>query len=153
MKTILASASPRRSELLGQIGIEFEVRVSNVEEKVTAAEPGKVVEELSRQKAEAVSALLEGGREDVLVIGADTIVVLEGQILGKPSDPEHAAEMLRQLAGNGHEVYTGVTLLYRNGDGTVQRKIFHERTKVEFFPMTEEEIRGYVQSEIGRAHV
>lgn len=146
MKTILASASPRRSELLGQIGIEFEVRVSNVEEKVTAAEPGKVVEELSRQKAEAVSALLEGGREDVLVIGADTIVVLEGQILGKPSDPEHAAEMLRQLAGNGHEVYTGVTLLYRNGDGTVQRKIFHERTKVEFFPMTEEEIRGYVQS-------
>lgn len=145
MKTILASASPRRRELLGQIRIEFEVKVSNVEETVTAVEPGRVVEELSRQKAEAVSAVSEEGGEDVLVVGADTVVVLEGQILGKPSDPEDAAEMLRGLAGNVHEVYTGVTLLYRSGD-TVQRKVFHERTKVEFFPMTEEEIQCYVRS-------
>lgn len=185
---------------MGQIGIGFEVRVSNVEETVTAVEPGEVVEELSRQKAEAVFASLEEAEgvsampeedaegvpetseegvesvpaiseesaegvpetskqgvegvpetseeseEDVLVIGADTVVALEGQILGKPSDREHAAEMLRRLAGNIHEVYTGVTLLYRSGSGTVQRKVFHERTKVEFFPMTEEEIQCYVRS-------
>ncbi len=146
MKIILASASPRRRELLGQIGIGFEVRISNVEERVTTVEPAAVVEELSRQKAEAVYASLEADVEDVLVVGADTVVALEGQILGKPSDPEQAAEMLRRLAGNIHGVYTGVTLLYRSGSGMVQRRVFHESTKVEFFPMTEEEIRRYVQS-------
>ena len=146
MKIILASASPRRRELLGQIGIGFEVRISNVEERVTTVEPAAVVEELSRQKAEAVYASLEADLEDVLVVGADTVVALEGQILGKPSDPEQAAEMLRRLAGNIHGVYTGVTLLYRSGSGMVQRRVFHESTKVEFFPMTEEEIRRYVQS-------
>ncbi len=146
MKIILASASPRRRELLGQIGIGFEVRISNVEERVTTVEPAAVVEELSRQKAEAVYASLEADAEDVLVVGADTVVALEGQILGKPSDPEQAAEMLRRLAGNIHGVYTGVTLLYRSGSGMVQRRVFHESTKVEFFPMTEEEIRRYVQS-------
>ncbi len=146
MKIILASASPRRRELLGQIGIGFEVRISNVEERVTTVEPAAVVEELSRQKAEAVYASLEADAEDMLVVGADTVVALEGQILGKPSDPEQAAEMLRRLAGNIHGVYTGVTLLYRSGSGMVQRRVFHESTKVEFFPMTEEEIRRYVQS-------
>ena len=146
MKIILASASPRRRELLGQIGIGFEVRISNVEERVTTVEPAAVVEELSRQKAEAVYASLEADVEDVLVVGADTVVALEGQILGKPSDPEQAAEMLRRLAGNIHGAYTGVTLLYRSGSGMVQRRVFHESTKVEFFPMTEEEIRRYVQS-------
>ena len=146
MKTILASASPRRKELLGQIGIEFEVQVSNVEEKVTAVEPGAVVEELSRQKAEAVFASLEERTEDVFVIGADTVVALEGEILGKPSSPEHALEMLRRLSGNIHEVYTGVTLLCRKENGTVQRKVFHERTKVEFFSLTEAEMQRYVQS-------
>lgn len=146
MKIILASASPRRRELLGQIGIGFEVRISNVEERVTTVEPAAVVEELSRQKAEAVYASLEADVEDVLVVGADTVVALEGQILGKPSDPEQAAEMLRRLAGNIHGVYTGVTLLYRSGSGMVQRRVFHESTKVEFFSMTEEEIRRYVQS-------
>lgn len=146
MKIILASASPRRRELLGQIGIGFEVRISNVEERVTTVEPAAVVEELSRQKAEAVYASLEADAEDVLVVVADTVVALEGQILGKPSDPEQAAEMLRRLAGNIHGVYTGVTLLYRSGSGMVQRRVFHESTKVEFFPMTEEEIRRYVQS-------
>ena len=144
MKIILASASPRRRELLGQIGIEFEVHVSNVEEKVTSVEPAAVVEELSRQKAEAV--LAGEGAEEVLVVGADTVVALEGQILGKPVDSEHALAMLRRLSGTVHEVYTGVTLLYRKKNGTVQRKVFHERTSVEFFALTEAEIQGYVQS-------
>lgn len=139
MKIILASASPRRRELLGQIGLDFEVRVSHVEEKVTATDPGSVVEELARQKAEAVLAQATDPGE-ILVIGADTVVALEGRILGKPADPAQAAKMLRQLSGKAHEVYTGVALLYRG-----KEKCFHERTKVEFFPMSEEEILAYVR--------
>lgn len=151
MRTILASASPRRRELLGQIGIDFEVVVSNVEEVVTVTEPGRVVEELSRQKAEAVFASLGDVAGEVMVVGADTVVAMEGEILGKPQSREQAAEMLRRLAGSVHEVYTGVTLLYccRGGsgaEGTVRRKVFHERTKVEFFSLTEGEIMGYVRS-------
>lgn len=215
MRVILASASPRRRELLGQIGLVFEVKVSDVEEKVSATLPERVVEELSAQKAWAVlgaikssgkivsgsgSSLLgpegmspgaggEAGTDDLLVIGADTVVALEGRILGKPSTPEEAAAMLRQLAGRSHGVYTGVTLLYcpaitettegtvgaaasseqgsvrfaedirtsvtgistvgmgeRSGIGSVQRRTFHERTKVSFYPMTEAEIADYVSS-------
>lgn len=151
MKIILASASPRRRELLEQIGLAFEVRVSDVEEKVTVSDPGQVVEELSRQKAEAVLAALEEMEEDVLVIGSDTVVALEGHILGKPSDAEDAAGMLEELSGRSHEVYTGVTLLYRPGAGESGgsqecRKTFHERTKVAFYPLTEQEISDYVSS-------
>lgn len=148
MKIILASASPRRRELLAQIGIDFEVKVSSAEENVTCAEPWRLVEELSCRKAEAVLRMLEDETEDVLVIGADTVVAAEGRILGKPSGPEEAAGMVRLLAGNSHAVYTGVTLLYR-GKGNkseVKRKTFHEVTKVKVCPMTEKEIRAYVSS-------
>lgn len=175
MKIILASASPRRRELLSQIGLEFEVRVSDVEEKVSAVLPEQVVEELSAQKAEAVLETLTDREEDVLVIGADTVVALEGQILGKPHSPEEASKMLERLSGKTHAVYTGVTLLYRPGagagakrgaaeqasgartspagesgdmedSGPVQRRTFHERTDVTFYPLTEEETASYIAS-------
>lgn len=160
MRIILASASPRRRELLEQIKIPFEVQVSHVEEKVTSTKPERVVEELSSQKACAVlelvtesggslSARLEpaaGNGEAVLVIGADTVVALEGQILGKPADKAAAVEMLRRLSGREHQVYTGVTLLYRAADGSGQRKCFHERTSVFFCPMSEAEIRDYADT-------
>ena len=149
MKIILASASPRRRELLGQIGLSFEIKASNVKEQVTTTEPECVVEELSQQKAEAVLELLDNTTEDVLVIGADTVVVMDGQILGKPSNLKHAVEMLGWLSGKKHEVYTGVTLLYRAGredGGRVERKCFHERTSVELYPLTEREISSYVSS-------
>lgn len=148
MKIILASASPRRRELLGQIGIGFEVRVSSADENVTGREPWQTVEELSCRKAEAVLKMLGDEAEDMLVIGADTVVAAEGRILGKPSGSEEAAEMLRMLAGNSHMVYTGVTLLYRTQDGRdeVRRRTFHEATKVMVCPMTEEEIQFYVSS-------
>ena len=150
MKIILASASPRRRELLGQIGLDFEIRVSDVEEKVTASEPGAVVEELSRQKAEAVFESLgkmPGDElEDVLVIGADTVVAVGGRILGKPSNVGEAAEMLKMLSGKTHEVYTGVCLLYRRNAGGVEQKNFHEMTKVGFYPMTDKEISYYVST-------
>lgn len=115
LKIILASSSPRRRELLAQIGIGFQVLTAGIEEKAAASEPGGVVEELSCQKAEAALRMLEDVPEDVLVIGADTVVAAGGEILGKPSDRKAAAEMLRRLSGKTHEVYTGVTLLYRRG--------------------------------------
>ncbi len=145
MKIILASASPRRSELLAQIGLDFEVRVSQVEEKTTQTEASLMVEELSAQKAEAVMALSEPAGEDVLVIGADTVVAVGDRILGKPDGAEDAARMLSLLSGSTHEVCTGVTLLYR-AKGRVRRKTFHETTRVTFYPMSGQEISDYVST-------
>ena len=143
MRILLASASPRRRELLEQIGLPFEVVVSHVEEVITETEPGKVVEQLSAQKAEAVAGS-HGEPEETLVIGADTVVAAEHTILGKPKDAAQAAEMLRLLAGRTHAVYTGVTLILRGASGETARKTFHERTDVSFYPMEEAEIRQYV---------
>lgn len=140
IKIILASASPRRRELLAQIGLDFQVLVSEVEEKVNTDIPYLVVEQLSAQKAEAVAQKLEK-EEPALVIGADTIVVCDGQILGKPRDKEEAVQMLRKLNGRSHQVYTGVTLIFRD-----KTKTFYEATEVEFYSMTEEEIGAYVET-------
>lgn len=149
MKIILASASPRRRELLEQIGLEFEIKVSNVEEKSAATTPWQLVEDLSSQKAWAVLKSLVPNAEAVLVIGADTVVSVDNSILGKPKDEKEASDMLFRLSGGTHQVYTGVTLLYRPAfprpdTDDVQKKTFHEATKVHFFPMTEEEISFYV---------
>lgn len=148
MKIILASASPRRRELLEQIGLKFEVKVSNVVENSFATTPWQLVEELSSQKAEAVLESLEPSGEDVLVIGADTVVSADNSILGKPKDEREATDMLNRLSGGAHQVYTGVTLLYRPAfsrrDTGVRKKTFHEATKVHFFTMSEEEISFYV---------
>ena len=150
MKIILASASPRRRELLHQIGWEFEVCVCQVEEKITKTIPWEVVEELSAQKAEDVFERMQesasGAKEPLLVIGADTIVACDGRILGKPSDREDAAAMLKLLQGRSHHVYTGVTVCLRKADGKIVRSTFHEATEVTFYPMTEEEIKWYVDS-------
>ena len=157
MNIILASASPRRKELLSQIGIAFQVRVSDVEEKVTTTVPHLLVQELSRQKAEAVLAVLPEQEGDVIVIGADTVVACDGRILGKPGTEEKAIEMLSLLEGRAHEVYTGVTLLRRmvrreNAEGAAEgslgyrteRKSFYEATTVHFCHMSRREIIDYV---------
>ena len=150
---ILASASPRRRELMQQISLDFEVRVSDVEEKVTSTVPEVVVQELSRQKAEAVAEMLLSQKaEATLVLGADTIVACDGAILGKPKDAADAARMLTLLSGRAHEVYTGVTFVSANpvsGDSdlaSVNRQVhtFYECTRVHFAPMTAEEIAEYV---------
>lgn len=144
MEIILASASPRRKELLEQIGIPFRIKVSDVEEKVTTDVPCLLVQELSEQKARAVMEDVAGEAEDVLVIGADTVVSCDGRILGKPGDTQKAVEMLSLLQGRAHQVYTGVTLLRRPGmAGTVEQKTFYEATKVHFCPMSEQEIADY----------
>lgn len=151
---VLASGSPRRKELLEQIGLEFEVCPAKGEEVVTSEDPEQVVKELSAQKAEEVAvSLLEYNRShrelttptDLIVIGADTVVACGGKILGKPGDEEEAFEMLAMLSGRSHEVYTGVTVVLT--DGATERTgelTFAERTEVWVDELTEEEIRAYI---------
>lgn len=142
MRVILASASPRRKELLAGLKDDFEVLVSDVEEVVTQNDPARVVEELSDQKAQAVFSGTEG---DVLVIGADTVVALDNKILGKPVDKEDAMHMLQALQGREHCVYTGVTVYIREKNEETKTS-FSECTKVKFYAMSDEEIKGYVST-------
>ena len=139
---ILASASPRRRELLDMVGIPFSVCPSQGEEQIRGSSPKEVVEELSEQKAREVFLKISG---EVLVIGADTVVAAEGNILGKPKNRKEAIQMLKKLQGASHEVYTGVTMLSRDENGE-QQKTFHVMTAVEFYPMSEEEIESYVDT-------
>ena len=143
MKIILASASPRRRELLDQIGVCFHVQPACGEEKITSSDPKEVVEELSAQKAEEVADTQKEG--DWLVIGADTVVSSKGQILGKPGTGENAFRMLSMLEGNTHEVYTGVTLCWSYA-GKKEKLTFAEKTEVTMYPMTEAEIRDYIKT-------
>lgn len=142
-KIILASQSPRRRELLTQIGLTYEVIPSTVKEVITETDPKLVVQELSRQKAEDVAGSVLRDGEEILVIGADTVVSYQGQILGKPVDTDDAVRMLSMLQGNAHSVFTGVTLIRRGLKETWQ-VTFAEETRVHMYPMTEAEIRWYV---------
>lgn len=139
-RIVLASASPRRRELLTQIGLEFEIRPAMGDGETTAVSPGLLVEELSRNKAEEVA---ENAAEDELVIGADTMVFLGDQAMGKPKSEEDAAQMLRSLQGNVHQVYTGFTFS-RKTAGKVVSESFHEKTDVTVYPMSVEEIQAYI---------
>ena len=146
-KIILASASPRRRELLAQIGLEFEVKVSNKEEVYTSTKPQKIVEELALMKAENVASDLQAeGVElkNTIVIGADTIVVRDEEILGKPKNEDHAYEILLSLEGRAHEVYTGVAILSYNNAGEKEIINHAVETKVHVHEMSEEEIRAYI---------
>ena len=148
-RVILASASPRRLDLLRQVGIEPEIEPSHVEEVITSTVPDQVVMELSRQKAEDIAALHTG--EDAVVIGADTVVAYDGKILGKPKDEADAVRMIRSFQGKVHQVYTGVTLVFcgkagERPDDRWKTITFAEKTDVFVCPMTEEQIRGYVKT-------
>ena len=136
-------------ELLSQIGVEFEVKPADGEERIISTEPSKVVEELSGQKAMFTAKALEKENghvpEGCIVLGADTIVSYEGRILGKPSDKEDAIQMLSMLQGNTHQVYTGVTVL-KEKQGSWKFHTFFECTDVIFYPVTREEIVEYVNS-------
>lgn len=148
-RLILASASPRRRDLLRQIGLNPEILPSLVEEKTESLQPDQVVMELSRQKAWEVALRISGKADEKeklqvpelpgIVLGADTVVSVDGQILGKPADRADAAGMLRMIQGRGHEVFTGVTIL---GNG---REIsFAVKTGVEVYSMEESEIEAYL---------
>ena len=139
MAMILASQSPRRRELLGQMGFSFTVRPAKGEELAhPELTPAQLVEELARQKALEVSA--EAASDDV-VVAADTVVAIDGVVLGKPRDKAHAAEMLSALSGREHTVYTGVAV--KRGETLL---VEHEATQVRFRPLTEREIDLYIQT-------
>ncbi len=145
---ILASASPRRSELLNQIGIVPEIMPSDIVETITSSVPSEVVKSLSRQKATDISSRLDcdpGIR--IVVLGADTVVSIDGQILGKPQTHSEAGDMIRKLQGRDHQVYTGVTILVREGPQTVKSETFAIKTDVHVYPMSEQEILNYASSD------
>jgi septum formation protein len=139
MRLILASASPRRAELLRAAGFDFEVRVVEVDERVRPGErPEEYVCRLAIEKASKVPS-------GAIVLGADTAVVVEQAILGKPANDEEAAAMLRRLSGRTHEVLTGISV--RANSSEIHRV---ERTTVEFAPLSDAEIAWYVGSGEGR---
>lgn len=156
-RIILGSASPRRRELLEQIGISFEVRVSDREEVYHSREPEAIVKKLALAKAENVAEDLqekkdlpqETGREgknelrNTIVIGADTIVVSDGSILGKPKDEADAVRMIQNLQGRSHKVYTGVAILDFDKEGKRASVVHAVETEVFVCKMSEEEIREY----------
>lgn len=139
-KLILASTSPRRAELLKQIGLNFLIKVSAVDETpLPGLTPPELVGLLAERKAAAVARELHDG----IVIGADTVVVWQGQVLGKPRNRDEAFEMLFKLQGSCHEVYTGIALIdVSSGEVLVQ----HEKTRVCFRSLDESEIRQYIAS-------
>ena len=152
---ILASGSPRRKELLEQMGLTFEVCPAKGEEVITTTIPSDVVAELSKQKAEEIAggilSWIENGckkelscPQDVLVIGADTVVAFEGKILGKPKDEADAKRMLSMLSGNTHSVFTGVTFVFIDQSGKTGEYTFYEKTDVTMYDMSEEEIERYI---------
>ncbi len=141
-RIILASQSPRRRELLENIGLEFEVKVDNSPEIVDETmEIEEIVKCLSAKKAENVSKTLDN--EDCVVIAADTVVAFEDRILGKPKDEEDAKNMLKILSGNVHFVYTGISVL---DNKTGKRISDFEKTKVRFREITDSEINSYIKS-------
>lgn len=142
-KIVLASASPRRRELLNQISLNPVIEPSTVIEVITTTVPEDAVMELSLQKAEDVARHQQPG---TIVIGADTVVAAEGKILGKPKSHQEAYEMIESFQGKTHQVFTGVTLIYCGKNETTVRS-FAERTDVHVYHMTPEEIRLYAEDE------
>lgn len=137
MDIILASQSPRRKELMGQIGLKFKVISPNVDERVEGnLSPAQLVEELSLRKALAVEQQVSRGD---LIVAADTVVALEGTVLGKPKTERDAFSMLSALSGNRHYVHTGVTVLH-NG----RAETGHEVTAVTFRELEPDEISSYI---------
>jgi len=142
-KLILASASPRRKELLEQAGAEFEILPSQGEEVIASTDPKQAVLDLSRQKAEEVSQ--RAGEDAIVVLGADTVVAYKNQILGKPRDEADAKRMLELLSGGTHSVFTGVTWITIS-QGRREIHSFVEETKVTMYPMKEHQILSYIRT-------
>ena len=137
MKLVLASKSPRRSEILKNAGYDFEIRVADADETIPdGTKPEDAVVFLAARKAMAVNRA-----DDETVLGADTIVVLDDKILGKPKDREDAFNMLKSLSGRVHSVFTGVCII-ENGKSMT----FAEETQVEFLPLSDEDIYKYIDT-------
>ena len=144
-RIILASASPRRKEIMAMAGYEFEVQVSHKEEVYEATEPGEIVKELALLKAKDVASMNEA--KSLIVIGADTVVAHNGKILGKPQSEQDAFDMIKGYQGDKHQVYTGVAILDYDEDGN-ERVVNHAvKTDVYVNAMTDEEVWNYIHSD------
>ena len=141
-RIILASGSPRRRELLAQIGIKTEVIPSYADENTDIADPEKRVEELARRKCVEVARDIPSG----IFLGADTVVSVDGEILGKPADKEEAAAMLRKISGRTHQVYTGVALMQKEAGNIIRKGVFSEKTDVTVAELDEYDIEEYIAS-------
>lgn len=149
IKYVLASASPRRKELLEQVGMEFCIMPANGEEIVTKELPWEIVEELSYEKALEIVDKIDADdnfdkkNDTIVIIGSDTIVAYGKEIMGKPKDDADAYRMLNMLQNNTHQVYTGVTLIVRK-ENEKQVITFHDKTDVMMYPMSEKQIKEYI---------
>lgn len=137
MRIILASSSPRRKYLMERLGIDFEVIPSRAKEEIEGEDYGEIVENIALRKAVEV---YERTFEERVVIGADTIVVLDGEILGKPKNLDEARKFLKKLSGREHVVYTGVAFVWKDGEHT-----FHDRTTVKFRDLPDELVEKYLK--------
>ena len=142
-RIILASASPRRREIMEQAGYKFEIMVSHKEECYKSTEPDEIVKELALLKANDIAEQIE--KKNLVVIGADTVVAFGGKVLGKPANKQEAFQMIDSFQGKKHQVYTGVTILKFDEEGN--KEIINDavRTDVYVNPMTAEEIWAYIE--------
>lgn len=147
MKIILASNSPRRKELLHQIGLSFSTQPALNKEVTDKTEPRDMAEDLSYKKAVEVAGKMEDkGMNELVVIGADTVVSCWDKVLGKPADEKEASEMLHLLEGKNHQVYTGVTIAWKYADTQAMFSTFSEVTDVTLYSISDEEIKGYIET-------
>lgn len=144
-RIILASASPRRKELMAQAGYEFEIQVSHKEEVYVSDTPEEIVKELALLKAKDIASQNE--QRDLVVIGADTVVAYKGAILGKPGSEEEAFQMIRDFQGDRHQVYTGVAILHYDENGKEEVVNHAVKTEVYVNAMSDEEIQKYIQND------
>ena len=139
---VLASASPRRKEILENAGFTFEIIVSDTDENISEDfSPSETVEELAKRKAQSV--LVEN--QDAVVFGCDTVVAVDGKILGKPKDAEDAFNMIKMLSGKVHTVSTGVCICSSD-----KMSVFSNTTEVEFYPLSDDTIRSYIATGEGK---
>lgn len=140
---ILASASPRRQEILSERGLEFILRPSNCEEKISTKNPKKAVKKLALLKAEEVALR---SPEKAIIIGADTLVACKGEIMGKPRDERDAFRMLEKLQGSSQRVYTGVAVLIVENGRVLKKKVFYEKTMIYMKAIPNDWIERYIES-------
>lgn len=150
MQIILASKSPRRKEILETLGVSFDIVTANTDEQSDQTDPALLVEQLAMQKARDVQALLESQGQlhpDTLIIASDTVVALDGEILGKPLDREDARRMISGLQNTAHHVLSGIAFCYVDVLGNKKEALSHASTAVHFGPMHEADIELYLDSD------
>ena len=150
MKFILASKSPRRKEILENLGISFRIVTADTDEDSEITDPSELVRELSVRKGRAVAEKIIADNKIVdkaLIISSDTVVASEGEILGKPADREDAERMLRGLSGRAHSVFSGIALTELDGGRVVKTAAATEETKVYFSEMDKDDIEFYINAE------